>query len=93
MNRGAAAAVGLVVLLVALVVTLLLVARSWESVAPQAIEVTNPSGSDVNVRFSEHGEGEAGDALRRGDLPNLRQARQATDARAEETQRALAEVD
>ena len=91
MRRGAA--IGLVVLLVALVVTLLLVARSWQSLAPHAIDVSRPGTPDVNVRVNEHGESEAGAALRRGQLPDLNQARQATDARAEELKRAMSEVD
>ena len=91
MNRGAA--LGLVVLLVALVVTLLLVARSWEAVAPQAIDVTRPDGDGMSVRFHEHGEEQAGEALRRGDLPGLREMQQTTDAHASEVQRALADVE
>lgn len=91
MKRGAA--LGLVVLLLALVVTLLLVARSWESLAPQAIQVSQPADPGVNVRFHEHGEQQAGDALRQGRLPDLRETQQATDAHAAEVGRALAEVE
>jgi hypothetical protein len=91
MSRGTA--LGLVVLLVALVVTLLLVARSWESVAPQAIEVARPDGEGVSVRFHEHGEEKAGEALRRGDLPGLRQMQRTTDEHATDVERALAEVE
>jgi len=91
MRRGAA--LGLVVLLAALLVTLLLVARSWESVAPQAIQVSRPADPRVNVRFHEHGEQQAGEALRQGKLPDLQETQQATDAHAEEVGRALAEVE
>jgi hypothetical protein len=91
MRRGAA--LGFVVLLVALVVTLLLVARSWQSLAPTAIEVSRPGAPDVNVRVNDHGESEAAEALRRGNMPDLKDARKATDARSEEIQRALSEVE
>jgi len=91
MRRGTA--LGLVLLLVALVVTLLLVAKSWETVAPQAIEVTRPGGDGVNVRFHEHGEEEAGEALRQGNLPGLRQMQQTTDAHASDVAHALEEVE
>ena len=80
-------------LLVALVVTLTLVARSWQSLAPHAIEVSRPGAPDVNVRVNDHGESEAADALRRGNMPDLKQTRDATDARSEEIQRALSEVE
>ena len=76
----------------ALVIVMMLVARSWESVAPEAIQVTNPHGPDVNVQFSDHGESQAGDALRDGDLPGLREMQQQTDARTQEVADALAET-
>jgi hypothetical protein len=87
MKRGAA--VGLVMLLATLLVVLLLVARSWRAVAPQAIQVTNPGGSQINVQYHDHGEAGAGDALNRGELPGLGETQQRTDQHAQQMQDAL----
>ena len=90
MKRGGA--IGLIVLLVALVIVMMLVARSWESVAPEVIQITDTKGPDVNVRFSDHGESQARDALGREDLPGLGEMQQRTDAHAQQVEDALAET-
>ena len=90
MRRGGA--LGLILLLVALVIVMMLVARSWQSVAPEVIQISNTEGSDVNVQFSDHGEAQAADALRDGDLPGLRELQQQTDARTQQVADALAET-
>jgi hypothetical protein len=77
------------VLLVALVVVMLLAARSWQSVAPEAIQITNPGAGEVNVRYNTHGETEAGSSLSRGDLPGLAETQQETDAHLKQVQSAL----
>jgi hypothetical protein len=90
MKRGGA--IGLIVLLVALVIVMMLVARSWQSVAPQVIEISDTEGPDVKVQFSDHGEAQAGEELRDGDLPGLREMQQQTDARTQQVADALAET-
>ena len=90
MKRGGA--IGLIVLLAALVIVLMLVAESWQSVAPEVIQITDTEGPDVKVQFSDHGESQAGDALQRGDLPGLREMQESTDARAQQVADALAET-
>lgn len=90
MKRGGA--IGLIVLLVALVIVMLLVAQSWKSVAPEVIQITDTDGPDVNVQFSDHGQSQAGEALRRGDLPDLEEMQQRTDAHAQQVEDALAET-
>jgi hypothetical protein len=87
MKRGGA--IGLIVLLVALVIVMMLVAESWRSVAPEAIQISDTEGADVNVRFSDHGESHAVEELRRGDLPDLQEMRQRTDAHARQVEDAL----
>ena len=84
--------VAMAVLLLALVIVMMLVARSWQSVAPEVIQITDTDGPDVNVQFSDHGEDQVGDALRRGDLPGLQEMQQATDARTRQVADALAET-
>jgi hypothetical protein len=90
MKRGGA--IGLIVLLVALVIVMMLAARSWRSMATHAIQITDTEGPDVNVQFSDHGEAQAGDAVRDGDLPGLREMQQQTDARTQQVADALAET-
>jgi hypothetical protein len=90
MKRGGA--IGLLVLLVALVIVMMLVARSWQSVAPQVIEISDTEGPDVKVQISDHGEVQAGEALRGGDLPGLREMQEQTDTRAQQVADALAET-
>jgi hypothetical protein len=90
MKRGGA--IGLIVLLVALVIVMMLVAKSWQSVAPEVIQITDTEGPDVNVQFSDHGEARVGDALRSGDLPGLQEMQENTDARAQQVADALAET-
>ena len=79
-------------LLVALVIVMLLVARSWQSVAPEVIQITDTDGPGVNVQFSDHGEGQVVDELRRGDLPGLREMQEGTDARTRQVADAMAET-
>ena len=79
-------------LLVALVIVMMLVAQSWKSVAPEVIQITDTKGPDVNVQFSDHGESQASDALRRGDLPDIKEMQQTTDAHAQQVADALAET-
>jgi len=90
MKRGGA--IGLIVLLVALVIVMLLVAESWRSVAPEVIQISDTHGPDVKVQFSGHGESQAVEELRRGDLPDLEQMRQRTDAHAQQVEDALDET-
>jgi len=78
---------GFVLLVVVLAVVLLLVARSWRSVAPTAVQVATPAGA---VSVDAHGEEAAAAAVRRGALPDLREMRQETGAHAQEVQDALA---
>jgi len=80
---------GFVILAVVLVVVLLLVARSWRSVAPTAAQIQGGEGGVVD----DHGETDAAAAQRSGDLPDLNEMREETDAHAEQVQEALEATD
>jgi len=73
-----------------LAVVLLLVARNWQSVAPTAIEVTSP---ELGAGVDDHGETGAAAELRSGQLPNLGEMRDSTNAHAEELQQALEAIE
>jgi hypothetical protein len=77
---------GLVMLVVVLVVVMFLVARQWRSVAPTALQVSDP---DYSAIADDHGETGAGEALRSGRLPDLKDMRQQTGAHADQLQEAL----
>ena len=78
------------VLIVALAIVLLLVAKNWRSVAPHAIQVTDP---DLGATVDDHGQTEAGEAVRSGQLPDMNEMRQQTDAHAQQVQEALEAIE
>lgn len=80
----------MVLLVVVLAVVLLLVARQWKAVAPTALRI---DGDNVTLAPQTHGEDAAGQALRQGGLPDLKQMRQATGGHAQEVQEAFVEVE
>ena len=82
---------GIVVLVVVLAIVLLLVARSWRAVAPEAIDVSGPGGGAMVL--DDRGQTGAGDAVRSGELPDLREMQQNTDAHAQRVGDALAETE
>lgn len=81
---------GIIMLLVVVAIVMLLVARSWKSVAPTAVQVATPAG---NVAVPDHGDGEAAEAATSGTLPDLNDARRETGAHAEQLQDALKEIE
>lgn len=81
---------GFVLLIVTLAIVLLIVAKSWEKMAPTAIQVTNP---DAPVVVDDHGDSEAGEALREGRLPDLGDMRAGTKTHADQLQEALDETE
>jgi len=78
--------IGFVMLVVVLAVVLLLAARQWRSVAPTALQVSDP---DLSAVADDHGEAGAGEALRSGQLPDLRDMKQQTGEHADQLQEAL----
>ena len=81
---------GVVMLLVVGAIVLLLAAKAYNRVAPSAIEGTSPSGP---MSVSAHGETEAAGQVKSGGLPGLNDARQLTDAHAQQVQQALEEIE
>ena len=67
---------GFFVLLIVLVVALLLATRAWKAVMPVAAQALKP-GSSASV--PDHGQKEAGQAIRSGNLPDLKKMGQNTD--------------
>ncbi len=73
--KKSAGGIGFVILIVALVIVLLLSARAWNSILPVAKDALRPGAGAV----SDHGQSGAGEAIRSGGLPNLKQMDQNTD--------------
>ena len=83
--RKQASGFGFVILVVVLVVVLFLVAKSWRSVAPTAAQI---QGGEAPI-VDDHGEAGAAEAQRSGELPDLNEMRQETDAHAQQVQEAF----
>jgi hypothetical protein len=62
------------------------VAKNWRAVAPTAMQVADP---ELQRGVDDHGQAEAGQALRSGELPGLNDVRLSTDAHADRLQEAL----
>lgn len=67
---------GFVMMAVVLAVVLLLATRAWKAVMPTAALALRPGAAG---QIDDHGQKGAGDAIRSGNLPNLRQMGQNTD--------------
>jgi len=67
---------GFVIMIVVLVVVLLLAARAWNAIMPVAAQALKPGPSG---HVDDHGQTEAGQAVRSGTLPNIKQMGQNTD--------------
>jgi hypothetical protein len=74
--------IGFLALLVVLVIVLVLVAKNWQMIA---------ATTDVGV--GHHGEAEAAEEVRSGELPDLQQTRSATDDHTAEVNSALEQID
>jgi hypothetical protein len=81
---------GLIVLVVTLAVVLLLVARSWKSVAPTATQIPDRDGAAL---IDDHGETAAAGAIGSGSLPDLNEMRRQTDLHSRQVQDVLARTD
>jgi hypothetical protein len=81
---------GMVMLVVVLAVVLLLAARSWRSLAPAAMQVSDP---ELGSKVDDHGQAGAGAAVRSGQLPDLNDMRQQTDAHSQDVQDALKAIE
>lgn len=82
--------IGMVMLVIVMAVVLLLVAKSWKSMAPTAAQLP---ADGPTAPIETHGEEQAGEALGSGNLPNLNEMRSETGAHAEELRQALAEIE
>jgi len=76
----------MIALLIVMAVVLVLVAKAWRSVAPEAIEASETLGSGP---MNDHGQKEAAGSLRSGELPKLGDTRRETDEHSARVQEAL----
>ena len=67
-----------------------LAAKAWRTGAPTALDTQDALQSGP---LNDHGQREAGEALRKGDLPRLRETQENTDAHAAQVQEALDAVE
>jgi len=74
---------GFVMAIVVLVIVLLLAAKAWNAAMPKAAQAVTPGASR---QVDDHGQQEAGDAIRSGTLPDMRQMGQSTDQHLKQIQ-------
>jgi hypothetical protein len=67
---------GYILTLVVLVILLLLSVRAWKNAAPAAAQALKPG---VSTTLPDHGQPEAAQALRSGNLPDMKKMGQNTD--------------
>ena len=78
--------IGIVLFVLVAAVVLWLTARAWRTVTPAAAQLARPGRPAV----SDHGQTEAAQAIRSGELPDLDEMRRRTDGHGEDVQEALA---
>jgi hypothetical protein len=76
---------GYVLLLVVLVILLFLSLRAWKGAAPTTAQALKPGASRT---ISDHGQTGAGEALRSGNLPDIKKMGQNTDAHVQQVNEA-----
>jgi hypothetical protein len=82
---------GFVMAIVVLVIVMLLAGKAWNAVMPTAQQALAPNSSRPQV--DDHGQKEAGDMIRSGNLPNLRQMGAGTDQHIQQIQDAAKKQD
>ncbi|HZM69346.1 MAG TPA: hypothetical protein VFB95_03135 [Candidatus Cryosericum sp.] len=81
---------GFVMAIVVLVIVLFLAAKAWNVAMPKAAQAVVPGSSR---RVDDHGQTGAGDAVRSGTLPNMKQMGQNTDQHIQQIQDAAGKQD
>jgi hypothetical protein len=79
---------GFVLAIVVLLIVMLLSAKAWNAVMPTAAQALAPPGTrqDAIRQVDDHGQKEAGDAIRGGTLPDLNKMLQSTDQHINQVQ-------
>lgn len=81
---------GFFILLIVLVVVLILATRAWKAAMPVAAQAVKPGAS---AGVPDHGQKGAGEAVRSGTLPDLRQMGKSTDAHRQQVDEAAKKQD
>jgi hypothetical protein len=81
--KGQGRGFGIVILVVVVAIVLLLTTRAWKAVMPAAAQAVKPGSSTT---LPDHGQKQAGEAVRSGGLPDLKQMGKSTDAHRQAVQ-------
>ena len=90
-KKGGGGGFGLIMLVIVMGVVLMLVAKAWENVGSTVVDLDR-AGNMVGP-LDSHGQDDAAEEIRSGDLPRLSEMEQRTDAHATEVGNALEEID
>jgi hypothetical protein len=79
---------GFVLAIVVLLIVMLLSAKAWNAVMPTAAQALAPPSTRQGAirQVDDHGQKEAGDAIRSGTLPDLNKMLQSTDQHIKQVQ-------
>jgi len=80
----------MIAVLIVTAIVLFLVAKTWRSVAPAALETRDAVHSGP---LNDHGQGEAASEVRSGGLPRLEETKQEADEHNARVEQALAEIE
>src|SRR5262245_39748191 len=81
--------IGTILTLAALVIVLLLAAKAWKTAFPAAAQALKPNSQVV----PDHGDKAAGEAVRSGNLPNLKTTGERTDQHIQQVKEASSNQD
>jgi hypothetical protein len=81
MKRGGG--IGFVMSIVVLVIVLFLAAKAWNAAMPKASRAIRPVASQ---HVDDHGQSGAGDAIRSGTLPDMKEMGRSTDRHLQQIQ-------
>jgi hypothetical protein len=80
----------MVALVIVMAVVLMLVAKSWKTLAPVALDTHDALNSGP---VNDHGQTEAAEEIRSGRLPRLRETKQEADQHNATIEKALSEIE
>ena len=81
---------GMIALLIVMAVVLMLVAKTWRTVAPAALDTHDALQSGP---LNDHGQREAANEVRSGGLPGVQETKQEADEHNAAVERMLSEIE
>ena len=84
---------GFLVAIAAALILLFLSMKAWKAAFPSAVQALRPNGAVGSQGVPDHGQKQAGDSVRSGNLPDLKTTGQRTDQHIQQVQEAAKDQD